>query len=170
VRVGSLTALVLAVLAVLGGCGSHSATTSSSRPAVAADPELLKGCHGWFGGGVAAALCASDRTGPLTVRVVGGSDRTGSAVGLAQAMGEPLASGAKLELGGDISRGSILLVRVRVGVPGYAGTAWFALPRLRHGGVGTLTLSGWPGSRKAVLDFGSVDVAAGGVTTPADPA
>lgn len=150
----------------LAGCGSQSADSPRSGADEPSDPKLLKDCSGWFGADVAAALCASRATEALHVQIGGRSDPTGSSVGLAQAMGPPLSSGAKLEITGNVSRGSILLVRLDVGSTEHLGTARFTLPHLPDGGVGTLTVSGPPESLGAVLDFDSRSVTAERVSIP----
>jgi hypothetical protein len=166
VRRGSLVALALAGVMALAGCGSQSADTSRAGAPEPSNPKLLRDCRGWFGGGVAAALCASHATGTLVVRISGRQDPTRIGGGARSGDGAAARKRGKVEISGNVSRGSILLVRLEVGSIEHVSTAWFTLPHLPQGGIGSLTVSGPSGSPKAVLNFGLRRLTADGVSIP----
>lgn len=98
-----------------------SATAHASRGASA------EACPSWFGQGIAALACdpkvlrrAVSRgrlsgRGQLSLRTVGRRWRVGSAPGLAQAMGQELHAGSRVEVRGRASRRLQVAVRIHTG-------------------------------------------------------
>jgi hypothetical protein len=159
-------ALALAGVMALAGCGSQSADTSRAGAPEPSNPKLLRDCRGWFGGGCRrCAMClARDWNACCTDFREARPDRIGG--GARSGDGAAARKRGKVEISGNVSRGSILLVRLEVGSIEHVSTAWFTLPHLPQGGIGSLTVSGPSGSPKAVLNFGLRRLTADGVSIP----
>jgi NAD(P)-dependent dehydrogenase (short-subunit alcohol dehydrogenase family) len=87
--------LIQALVALLAGCGSPGSSVSVST----VPPESR--CRSYFGAGVAVAMCSNkiaQGAAPLTIALHQGPPRSGSAPGIAQAMGNPLRDGERFEI------------------------------------------------------------------------
>ena len=110
-------------------CGARTSRVQARTAAKLRDNDR---CETWFGAGVAAAACAPARLraavaqrrvrgeGTFRLRRIGGARAsvaapTGSAPGIAQAMGGALRPGQRMQLVGDVPRGAELLVRAAAG-------------------------------------------------------
>src|SRR3954469_11113788 len=132
--------LALAALAaVVVGCGS---TAKSSVAVSTVQPK--SGCWGYLGAGVAVAMCSNKiargsaptapaPTGqgadpPFTITLHQGTPRSGSAPGIAQAMGNALRDGESFEIG-PTPDGAELLAHLDISPRRALATAVFHIPR-----------------------------------------
>jgi hypothetical protein len=91
--------------------GSAVAALSSSPPVSTVPPK--SSCSSYFGGGVAVAMCSNEAaqgSRPLTITLHRPGARSGSAPGIAQAMGDALRDGERFEIGPTLD-GADLLAR-----------------------------------------------------------
>src|SRR6266542_4897150 len=82
------------------GCGSTTRQASSSPPVSTVPPK--SSCSSYLGGGVAVAMCSNkvvQGSQPLSITLHGPGARSGSAPGIAQAMGDALRDGERFEIG-----------------------------------------------------------------------
>jgi hypothetical protein len=132
--------LALAALAaVVVGCSS---TATSSIAVSTVQPK--SGCSGYLGAGVAVAMCSNKiargsaptapaPTGqgadsPFTITLQHGAPRSGSAPGIAQAMGNALRDGESFEIG-PTPDGAELLAHLDISPRRALATAVFHIPR-----------------------------------------
>lgn len=114
----------------IDGCAPNNTGCAASRGPRARLAQKVRRndrCGTWFGGGVVAAACTSSRLraavaqrrlrgdGGFQLSRIGGVGSTGSAPGIAQAMGVPLRPGERMALTGQVPNGTDLLVRATAG-------------------------------------------------------
>jgi hypothetical protein len=117
--------LSVLLVAVLVGCGRssahrHSAVKVSTVP-------IQSRCSGWFGGGVAVAMCSDMGSEVLTITLDRRGARHGSTVGIAQAMGPALRDGEGFTISPTL-HGAELLVRIDFRSRRRQATALFDVP------------------------------------------
>jgi hypothetical protein len=118
--------LVVAWAAVVAGCGSTSRT--SSPPVSHVPPKGT--CSSYLGGGVAVAMCSNkiaQGAQPLTITLPQEAARTGSAPGIAQAIGNALRDGERFEIG-STPDGAELLARFDLSPRQMLATGVFHIP------------------------------------------
>ena len=130
--------LIGAILTCVVGCGS---TTSSAVPVSTVPPESP--CRSYLGAGVAVAMCSNgiaqgsqpaapapqgvEADPPFTITLHQDSTRSGSAPGIAQAMGNPLRDGERFDIGATPG-GAELLLRLDISPRRASATGVFHIP------------------------------------------
>ena len=109
----------------IDGCAPNNSCAASRSPRARLAQKVRRNdrCGTWFGSGVVAAACTPSRLraavaqrrlrgdGGFQLSRTGGAGTTGSAPGIAQAMGVPLRPGERMALTGQVPDGTDLLVR-----------------------------------------------------------
>jgi len=119
--------LVAVSAAFVVGCGST--TPQASSPPVSTVPPKSS-CSSYFGGGVAVAMCSNkvaQGSQPLTITLRGPGARSGSAPGIAQAMGDAIGDGERFEIG-PTPDGAELLARFEIPPRRALASAVFRIP------------------------------------------
>jgi len=122
IRCLPLTALLVGALV---GCGRSSA--HHGRAAKVSTVPIESTCSSYFGGGVSVAMCSAPGPEPLSIHLDRRGVRSGSAPGIAQAMGSALRNGEGFTIS-PTPYVAELLVRVDFGSTRRQATALFHVP------------------------------------------
>jgi hypothetical protein len=115
------------ILSACGGASSETGPASGELVNPSKWPISNSKCWGWFGGGVAVAMCKEGAAQPFEIGLEQPEARYGSATGIAQAMGTPLRDGDQFQVSATPAN-TELLVRIEIRSGERLGTALFRLP------------------------------------------